>query len=95
MRILLHNDDVVEVRTAHTPEIPEVVLMNIGGRLLSFSKRFRNDCVSDFVGILHSHPKMENKCNIDQDHVIVDKKDWKKIRHLLRYEVLNNGEIFN
>lgn len=91
MCILLHNDDVIEIRTAHNPEIPEIVHMNIGGRLLSFNKRLRNDSVSDFSGILHSHPKMEKNCNIDQDHVIVDKKDWKKIRHLLRYGVSYNG----
>lgn len=87
MRILLHNDDIVEIRTVHTPEIPEVVHMNIEGRLLSFNHRYDKDNANDFLGILHRHPKMEVDCNIDQDHVIVDKKDWEKIRSAIGYRL--------
>jgi hypothetical protein len=35
---------------------------------------------SDYAGFLHSHPHMERARSIDRDHVIVDRKDWLKIR---------------
>ncbi len=33
------------------------------------------------IGIhyLHRHPVMQEKLGVDDDHIIVDKKDWKEV----------------
>lgn len=79
MRILLHNEDVVEIGLANSSDSPEVVHINANGKLLSFTKRYRGE-VPEFLGFLHRHPKMETDKEIDENHVIVDKKDWERIR---------------
>ena len=32
---------------------------------------------------LHDHPVLEQKLGIDKNHVIVDRKDWEKIKQLI------------
>lgn len=81
MRILLHNEDVVEVGIANSSEKPEIVHINVNGKLLSFTKKYRGE-IPDYMGFLHRHPKMEMDNNIDEGHVIVDKKDWERVRTL-------------
>jgi hypothetical protein len=79
LRILLHNEDVVEVGLANSTLGPEVVHINANGKLLSFTKRYIGE-VPDFLGFLHRHPKMETELKVDDKHVIVDKKDWERVR---------------
>jgi len=31
-------------------------------------------------GFLHQHPRMQERLNLDEGHVIVDKKDWEEVR---------------
>lgn len=31
-------------------------------------------------GLLHSHPAMELELGVDNNHVIVDRADWRKVR---------------
>lgn len=42
-----------------------------------------NEHKSPFPRFLHNHPNMELKCELDNDHVIVDKNDWEEIKRTL------------
>lgn len=36
--------------------------------------------LNSMYGFLHRHPKLETKAELDNNHVIVDKKEWEAIR---------------
>lgn len=42
-------------------------------------KQFKN--MKNIMGFnyLHNHPIMEKKLNVDNEHVIVDRKDWEDV----------------
>lgn len=38
----------------------------------------------DYEGFAHCHPRMQALHHIDQDHVIIDRRDWAIIRNKLK-----------